>query len=227
MRLVFLALLLANLALFAYARYGAEQATAAARLPLLQISPEKIRPLKADGAPRAAAPAPAAAAPSAVCLEWGLFAGPDAARADAEIAALGLPPAQLQRVVIDAGGHWVYMPPLKTRAEVDRKIGELKALGVVDFFVVQEPAQWRNAISLGIFRSEEAASAFLAALRDKGVRSAVSARRENFLKQIAWYVREPAEATVSRLTELQRAFPGSELKAAPCPAAAAAEAAKG
>jgi hypothetical protein len=55
------------------------------------------------------------------------------------------------------------------------------------------------------------------------VRSAIAARRENFLKQVAFYVREPSEATVARMTALQREFPGSEIKAGPCPPASVAK----
>jgi hypothetical protein len=125
----------------------------------------------------------------------------------------------VERVLADAGGYWVHVPPLKTKAEVDRKARELRDLGVTEFFVVQDAGQWRNAISLGIFRTDEAAQTFLAKLKQQGVRSAIAARRENFLKQVAFYVREPDEATVARVTALQQEFPGSEVKAGPCPEA--------
>jgi hypothetical protein len=126
----------------------------------------------------------------------------------------------VERVVADSGGYWVYMPPQKNKADADRKLGELKALGVTEFFLVQEAGQWRNAISLGIFTTDEAAQAYLAKLKERGVRTAVSGRRENFLKQVVFYVREPNEATVARVTALQLEFPGSEIKADACPPAA-------
>ncbi|MBX9812998.1 MAG: SPOR domain-containing protein [Burkholderiales bacterium] len=221
MRLLFLLLVLANVVFYAYAFVARQQGSAGSQISLLQINPEKIRIIKATGVAASEKPQSAAQAKAppglAACLEWGPFAGPDAARAAAAITRLELPQPLMQRVVADVGGYWVYIPPLKTRAEVDRKIGELKALGVTDFFAVQDQTQWRNAISLGIFKSEEAAKNFLAGLREKGVRSAIVERRENFLKQIAYFVREPGEAMVARLVELQREFPGSEIKAVACP----------
>ena len=228
MRALFLLLVLANLVFFAYAHVAREGA-ASASLGQLEISPERIKLLKAAGqgpaekpkAGKAIPPAPKASLAPAACLEWGTFAGPAVARAETALAQLPLAAGQLDRVVTDAGGYWVYMPPLKTRAEVDRKVGELKALGVSEFFVVQDPGQWRNAISLGIFKSDDAAQAFLSKLKERGVRSAIAARRENFLKQVAFYVREPSEATVARVTALQRDFAGSEIKAGPCPAPSA------
>jgi hypothetical protein len=223
-RALFLLLVLANLLFFAYAHVSREGAGGS--VSELQIAPERIKLLKsADNAPpekpkapgRTIPPAPRVPVVTGACLEWGVFAGPNVGRAEAALAQLPLAEGQVGRVVTDAGGYWVYMPPLKTKAEADKKLAELKSLGVTEFFLVQEPAQWRNAISLGIFRSDEAAQAFLGKLKERGVRSAIAARRENFLKQVAFYVREPSEATVARVTELQRDFPGSEIKAGPCP----------
>jgi len=233
-RALFLLLILANLAYFAYSRIALEGAGSGDQAAQLQINPEKIKLLKAAGgtlpetppAPARsippAAPKPAPTVPAA-CLEWGIFAGPNVARAEDALARLELPAGQVERVVTDAGGYWVHVPPMKTKAEVDRKARELRDLGVTEFLVVQDAGQWRNAISLGIFRTDEAAQTFLAKLKQQGVRSAIAARRENFLKQVAFYVREPDEATVARVTALQQEFPGSEVKAEPCPAAAAAK----
>jgi hypothetical protein len=228
MRAFFLLLILANLAYFAYSRVALEGAGSGNQVAQLQINPDRIKLLKAAGgalpesrpAPvksiAPVAPKPAPAVPAA-CLEWGIFAGPNVARAEGALARLELPAGQVERVLADAGGYWVHVPPLKTKAEVDRKARELRDLGVTEFFVVQDAGQWRNAISLGIFRTDEAAQTFLAKLKQQGVRSAIVARRENFLKQVAFHVREPDEATVARVTALQQEFPGSEVKAGPCP----------
>lgn len=236
MRAIFLLLVLANLVFFTWAYITREGAGGGNPNARLEIAPESIKLLKAAGqvvsdrpdktykskaaAPaRAVPPVPgkAAASAPAACMEWGIFAGPAVAKAEAALARLEIAPERIERAVADAGGYWVYMPPLKTRAEADRKLAELKDLGVTEFFVVQEPAKWRLAISLGIFRTEEAAQAFLVKIRERGVRSAVAARRENFLKQVAFFVREPGDSTVARLTLIQQEFPGTELKAGPCP----------
>ena len=233
MRAFFLLLVLANLVFFAYATVVLEGGSSESRIPQLQVAAERIKLLKAtERAPtdkpqvpgKIAPPEPsktAIALPGA-CLEWGIFAGPGVARAERTLAGLELPEGQVERTVTDAGGYWVYMPPFKNKAEVDRKVRELRDLGVTEFFVVQDAGPWRNAISLGIFRTDEAAQAFRAGLKQRGVRSASVTRRENFLKQIAFYVREPTEATVARLTLIQQEFPGSEMKAGPCPTAATA-----
>lgn len=233
MRALFLLLVLANLVFFAYAQVARESGLTDMELLQLQVAAERIKLLNAEGklppekarpAPRkgkpAASPKVATTAPAA-CLEWGVFSGPGVARAEAALAQLDLPAAQIERTVTDASGYWVHMPPQKTRADADRKVRELNTLGVTELVMVTDPGEWRYAISLGIFRTDEGAQAFLAGLRKRGVRSAVVARRENFLKQVVFYVREPSPATAARLTLTQNEFPGSELKAGPCPKPAA------
>ncbi len=219
MRIFFLLLLLGNVSFFAYHYYLGESDETAAQNQLLQISPEKITTVTAETLlPLSAAPASLAAggSPPAACVEWGTFGGPEVARADAALAALGLPEAT-QRRVSDIDGYWVHMAPLKNKAEVDRKIGELKALDVTEFYVVQDAGTWRNAISLGLFKREDAANAELERLRQRGVRSAIVTRRDKFLKQVTYFVREPSASTIARLTGLQRDFPAAEIKAVSCP----------
>ena len=113
--------------------------------------------------------------------------------------------------------YWVYLPPAESRAQLDRALAELAALGIGDYYVVQEATPWRNAVSLGIFKTEESAQTFLQSLRTRGVKSAIVGHRDNFLKHIAYFVRDPNQATIAKLAELQRAFPGTQMKAVACP----------
>ncbi|MBY0271067.1 MAG: SPOR domain-containing protein [Burkholderiales bacterium] len=237
-RILLLLLLLANIGFFAYHRLLSGTDEAAAQIAALQISPEKIVPVAVE-AVSSVAPAPVSAtapanAPAvlavpsplpapASCAEWGLFAGSDVARAEAALAALGLPAGATQRRITEVDGYWVHMPPQKTKGEVDRKVGELKALGVTEFFVVTDAGPWRNAVSLGLFKNEDAAKAELDRLRALGVRSAMVTRRERFLKQVAFVLSDPATATLARLTELQKDFPAAEIKTGSCPASTPAK----
>lgn len=217
MRVFILLLILGNAVFFAWHQFMREAADPAAQIAQLQVNPEKIRPLKAESAPAVAvAPQPRTPVPAA-CVEWGFFSGADVARADAAIAALTLAADAVMRRVADVEGYWIHMPPLKTKPEVDRKLGELKALGVTDYFVVQDAGPWRNAISLGLFKNEEAAKGELERLRQRGVRSAQITRRDGLLKQVSFFLREPGKDAIARLTELQREFAGAEMKAVSCP----------
>jgi hypothetical protein len=218
MRILFLLLLLANAVFYAYAFVARERGAAETAGPELQINAEKIRIVKrVEKAEGSGAKVVSAVNTPAACLEWGIIAGPDVVRADAALARLELRADSVRRVMSDAAGYWVHIPALKNKAELDKKMSEVKAFGVTDVSAVQDSGLGRNAISLGIFSTEEAAQTRLATLKAKGVRSAVVEPREGIIRQARFFVREPGEDIVARLAELQREFPGSQIKAGQCP----------
>ena len=214
MRLVFLILLLANVAAFGYIRFEESRDSAGGQIALLQIAPDKIKLLKSGTLSSAAKDKSAATRPqpALVCLEWGSFGADEAARAAAALAQLALGDKVSQRETGDS--YWVYIPPLKTKAELDKKIADLKAFGIADSYVVQDNDQWKLAISLGIFKSEEAATNYLAQLRQKGVRSAVVGPRG--AKGSLFVIRDPGDAAAAKIAQLKADFPAATLKAAAC-----------
>lgn len=215
MRGLFLALLLVNVvAAAAYLQFG-PSGGAGNQLLSQQINPGQIRIVPPARLAAAPGPAPDAAAASA-CIEWGAFSGAEAERAGVVLEELKLGSRLSRRGREETTGYWVYIPPLQTRQDVNEKIGELKALGITEYFLVQDAGRWRNAISLGIFRTEEAARKFLSRLEGKGVRSAVVGERSQKVTAVTYMVKDPDVALTRRLAEIRAEFPGSELKAAAC-----------
>ena len=98
------------------------------------------------------------------------------------------------------------------RQGANRKVAELRKLGVEEFFVVQDDPDFRFAISLGVFKSRDAARSRLAELRAKGVRTARIGERETQVQKVFFTVREVSEPVAARLNELRQTFPGSELR---------------
>jgi hypothetical protein len=151
-----------------------------------------------------------------VCVEWGDFSGPDLTRAAAALSALQLGDKLSQRQVERDIGYWVYISPLKNKAAVNRKVAELKALGIREYFIIQSAGRWRNAISLGVFKTREAAQSFLNHLRTKGVHSAKVGERASKLKATIFRLNRIDAATGAKLMAMQKDFAGSELKNVPC-----------
>jgi len=225
MRVAFLVLLLANLALYTWLRYGTSEAEP---VPLSrQIAPEKLKvvapaglpPVSAVTKPPAPAPAPAAApaspATSVACVEWGSFTIADAARAEQALEPLALGPRLAQRRTEEQAGWWVFIPPQGNRQSALRKAAELKQLGVEEYFIVQEEGPLRWALSLGVFRTEESAQARLAALRDQGVRTARVGARDTTVPKVWLQVKGVDAPLQARLKEIARQVEGSELKDCP------------
>ena len=210
MRALFVLLLLANLVFGGYAWYVSQQANPDAALLNQQLNADKVRII----APRPIVLHPP---PKRVCLEWGPFGASEQKTAQSTLEALKLGERFAAHEVQVLAGFWVYIPPLKNKAEVDRKIAELERLGVKDYYAVEGQGPMKNAISLGLFRTEEAATGYLEGLQEKGVRSARTGNREHRVTQTVFVIREPDVALTSKLAELRVQFPGSELRTVDCP----------
>lgn len=236
MRTVFFLLVLANFAFFAWSYLGG-RASGEAQLLDQQFNPQAIRLLSPEqraalAAERAKHPAqpqqpvpsppqplparqqPAAAPKTAVtaCLELGAFNVGDVQRVEQALEPLALGAKLSRRRADEIAGYWVFMPPQPGRAAANRKAAELKKLGVDDFFVVQDDSKFRYSISLGVFKTEEAAKARLDQLRAKGIRTARIGARDTTVQKVYFVVREVPEPVAAKLGELRQSFPGSELK---------------
>lgn len=231
MRAFFLLLLLANVGFFAWANFYSEGDTQSDPRPLArQVAPEKLRVLPANAplntppalsAPSKPPPEGIASAPGKTCVEWGSFAAADAARATNALAPLALGARLQQRQADENAGWWVFMPPRGGRQEAQKKAAELKALGVDEYFIVQEEGPMRFAVSLGVFKTETAATNRMEALRAKGVKTALVGARETALPRIWFQVRQADDALVAKLREIALPFAGTEVRdcvAQPLPA---------
>jgi hypothetical protein len=149
----------------------------------------------------------------AACVEFSGIAAADAARARTAFDALALGDRISERRVEEITRHWVFIPPVNDRRSADNTVAQLKRQGVSDVSLRPD-----NSISLGVFSTEDAAARFLTSLQAKGVKNAEAGPFVRELREIAMVVREPDTETVARLTLLQRDYPGTNLRAVPCPA---------
>jgi hypothetical protein len=227
-RILFLLLLAASLAFFAWSRFLTGADPAIDPLPLAQqVDPEKLRvvsetelaktPPPAPAKPKPAPPSPPPPPPPTpepvplACLEWGSFSAVDSVRAEQRLQPLGLGARLAQFRGDETAGWWVFIPPQANRAAAQKKAAELKKLGVDDYFVVQEEGRLRWALSLGVFRTEEAAKAHLDALRARGVKSAQVGQRETRVPKQWFQVRTVDQALHARLQEIAKEFEGATL----------------
>ena len=218
MRALFLVLLLANLAFFAWVRFFAPPEAGTDPRPMAQqINPEKLKivdPAKIDSLPARPRPAPEPA--PVACLEWGGFAPAEAPRAEQALAPLALGARLSQRRTDETAQWWVFIAPQGSRPAALKKAAELKSLGVDDYFVMQDDPQLRWAVSLGVFSTQDAANNRLEALKGKGVRSAQVGPREVPVQKVWFQVRGADAALQGRLKDVAAGIPGSELR--DCPA---------
>jgi hypothetical protein len=145
-------------------------------------------------------------------VEFSGLAGADIAKARDAFATLKLGDRLVERRVEEITRHWVFIPPAKDRRTADATMAQLRRLNVAEMSIRPD-----NAISLGVFSTEEAARRFLASLEVKGVKGAEAGAFVKELKEITLVVREPDTETVARLALLQRDYPTALLRAVACP----------
>ena len=210
MRLFVLILLLANLAFYAWAQYVPESSSPEAQLVAQQINPDRIRVLSAtQAAARKPAPPKSDSPKTVSCMEWNGFGLDEIARAQEALLPVSPGVKVTERKIEEATGWWVFMPPQANRQGAVQKVDELKRLGIEEFFIVQEDPKFRFAISLGVFRNEEAARNKLEQLQNRGVRTARGGPRTTPLVRVSLQLREVLETAPPRVSELAKEFPGT------------------
>ncbi len=175
----------------------------------------------APPAPPAAVPTPAPvvvtspAPPALTCALIGNFAAPEARRFEALVAPLEMGPRQTREnvAVQEITSYIVFIPPQASKEAADRKADELKALGVSNYFVMNDSTPMKWAISLGVFKSEAAAQTLLAALNKQGVAGAKVAGRPSQVNRLAYRFRSLDPATKARLDTIAAGFPEQESRA--------------
>jgi hypothetical protein len=209
-RTLFLILVFANVAFFAWRYYDEHFPSRGADPFAQQLHPERVKLVT----PEELARLTGARRPGA-CVELGPIAVGDAARAEEAVSGIAAGLKVAQRRAEEPGRWWVYLPPLATRQAAAQRTAELRQQGIEDSSVISDDGQWRNAISLGVFRSEDAANKRACELRRRGVRGFEVAPREGAGARVYVQVRDAPEPVRNKLGELKDGFPGAEMRECP------------
>jgi len=186
LKFIFWSLLLANFGLLMYQRGYLETWVPDGHEPARmsrQVHAELMKPIAAGKFATASstdANANAASAraidasktPPLACEEFGNFDAISAKRFESLLQPLSLGDNLSHRDISETANNIVYIPSQGTKDAADKKAIELRHLGVNDFYIIQDAGPFHWGISLGVFKSEDAARALLAALNQKGVHSA-------------------------------------------------------
>lgn len=230
LKFVFLFLLFANGVLFAYHQGRLEKLFPSGREPARigrQINPDKFKlvpapPANASEAASATATAAASepAGPEAeekqsqlACTEIGNFTAAEAKRFEARLATSPVAGKLSRRAVQEISSHMILIPPQDGKEGADKKAGELRRMGITDFYVIQDGNDQRWGISMGIFKTEEAARTRLTALNQQGVRSARLVEYNMQLVRVAFQVRDPDDEAQGIIAKIKSEFPRQEIRA--------------
>lgn len=219
-RFAFFLLLIANVACGAWIYLHRESPKSA---PPLEVNRDAFKivsvtdPLKAQQDALAARKL-AASLSGAACVDFGVKPV-DASRAQVLFASMLLGDRISSRNVEEFSRYAVAIPAQKDRKSAETLMANLKKAGVKDVSILAD-----NAVSLGLFSSEEAARKTVSDVQSRAAaltRDVAVTPRNPQARETVFTLREPDLNMVARLTLLQRDFEGSTLKAIACPAAPA------
>ncbi len=206
MRMLVLLLVFANVAFFAYRYYVDHYARPDTDPVAHQLQPDRVRLVPPEELARLAA-----SRRSGPCLELGPIAPGDAGRA--EEAASGLASGlKIKRRVDEPARWWVYIPPLASRQAAVQRVTELRKQGIEDSSLVNDEPLWRNAISLGVYRSEDAANARAENLKKRGIGGIHVAPRDGAGGRVYVQLWDAPGAVRLRFVDLKDGFPGSDVR---------------
>jgi hypothetical protein len=149
------------------------------------------------------------------CYEWGSFTGKRIDRARAIIDKLGLESRVETVANREAIRYWVYIPPLASFEEAQARNQALHSLGIDNTFIVKD-AQWRNAISFGVFKDENLATRLADDMRNRGVTDVVKAVRNQEGRQFLIALDNVPGSKAEEIRRQKPDFPYSELKQVEC-----------
>jgi len=145
------------------------------------------------------------------CTEIGNFSEADAGRFEASLGALPAGARLSRRAIREVSSHMVFIAAQGSKENADRKIEQLRALGVTDFYVIQEQSELRWGISLGVFSTEEAAKKRLEQLKQQGVRTARIGAR-NAVSKVAFQLRALDPGGRDKVEKIKADFPQQQLR---------------
>jgi sporulation related protein len=227
LKIIFWLLLLANAALFAMQKGYLGALYSDGREPARigkQLQPDKIRMTATEAAPAAATSlASAALAPAATaadlapvaCTEVGNFTAAEARRFSSQLAERVPAVKFVRRETQEVASHMVYLPSLGSKEAADAKADEVRRLGISDFFVIQDSSPLRYGISLGIFKTDEAAQKQVASLAKRGLSGAKVGARSVSSSKVAFQLRDLGGDAKLAFDKIKLDFPAQEVRSCP------------
>ena len=218
-RLIFFLLLIANVALGAHIYLNETKPKSEA---VREINPGALKILSVTDSAKAqqdaiSARKLAATLSGSACVDFAVKPA-DEARAQVAFAAMNLGNRISVHNAEEFSRFAVSLPVQKDKRAAETLVANLKKAGVKDVSVLGD-----NAISLGVFSSDEAAQKVVADVKAKAKLLAKDIQvtpRNSQPKETLFTVKEPDTNMIARLTLMQREFEGSNVRAVTCPVVA-------
>jgi len=149
------------------------------------------------------------------CMEVGTFNPSDANRFKQQIVSLSLEKNDIETVpVYENNTYMVFIPPLANQQKAQAKIEELKTKGIESYYLIKDQSQLKWAISLGVFKTQEAAKNQALELQKQGVDDLQIIPRGTKIEKVTFRLNHLNDAQLRALEPILKNFPHQTTK--PC-----------
>lgn len=138
---------------------------------------DKLTVLSASATQDLVDAAAAKAVPPIACFEFAGLTLADSQQLEEKLKPLAFGARQMRSEIAEVATNMVYLPPSANQDAAEKKLALVKKMGMTDVSVVQDQSPLRWAISLGVFKTPEAAKNYLASVQKKGLKEAKIAPR--------------------------------------------------
>ncbi|MBR7747554.1 SPOR domain-containing protein [Undibacterium baiyunense] len=170
-------------------------------------NPDKIKLLNANEAQDLIDAQTKKAEPILACLEVSGFTAAEGKSFDEKLKPLALAERLTRTELAEVATNMVYLPSLGSKDAAEKKAAQLRKLGVTEFYIVQDQTPLRWGISLGVFKTPEAAKTHLANLAKKGLKEAKLAPRSVSAAKINYRLENLNEEEKQAIIQIKSAFP--------------------
>jgi hypothetical protein len=149
--------------------------------------------------------------PVVACLDVGNLNLADGKVFEEKLKSLALGARQTRSETAEVATNMVYLPPFASKDAADKKAATLQKLGISDFYIVQDQTPLRWSISLGVFKTPEAAKTYLATLNKKGLKEARIAPRSVAVAKVSFRLLELTADEKKSFDLVKEPFPNVEV----------------
>lgn len=148
------------------------------------------------------------AEPPIACLEIGNFTLADGKNFEERMKHLALGNRQLREERSETAANMVYLPSQGNKEAADKKAEAIKKMGVSDAYVIQDGSALKWGVSLGVFKTMEAAKTHVANLAKKGIKEAKIAPRPVSASKLAYQLLAISIEEKKQIDQIREQFTG-------------------
>lgn len=222
LKFFFWLLLAANIVLFVFQQTYYDAPSPGKREPerlSYQYREDQVRLLSSDEINRALARAKVTGQEIAVagsCLEIGAFSKSEATGFERQILSLSLAPEEISLTPVQEGTtYMVFVPPASSQKAAEAIIAELKEKGIESYYLIKDQSKLRWAISLGVFKTREAAASYEADMEKAGLTGLEIAPRGATREKLVYRLNNLNEEQLRALETIMGNFPDQSMQHCP------------